>query len=123
MPCTVENIRSTSVAMRRLPLIFSKDKDEMLITYCFGLLTVNFAPLWNDACSVLKAVAERSGAKVWAAAFSRLVGADASEAVDELETTQPTSPSVSESAISKVWNVCQLDAGNRLQSLYENVYS
>jgi hypothetical protein len=123
-PRTVENIRSMSVAMRRLPLLFSKEKDEMLITYCFGLLTVNFAPLWNDACTVLKAVAERSGAKVWTAAFLRLVAPEASGIIkDELETeVQPTPPAGQESAIGKVWSDCQLDASRRLQSLYENVF-
>lgn len=124
-PRTVENIRSTSVAMRRLPLLFPKEKDEVLISFCFGLLSVNFAPLWNDSCSVLKSVAERSGAKLWAAAFSRLTGLEASESVDDnKEVAAETLPSASLNARShKVWTDGQLDVIRRLQSLYEKVLS
>src|SRR5271155_5441124 len=36
-PRTVENIRSTSLAMRKLPALSSSEQDEKLITFCFGL--------------------------------------------------------------------------------------
>lgn len=122
-PRTVDNIRSTSVAMRRLPLLFSKEHDVMLITFCFGLLTVNFAPLWNDACSVLKAIVERSGASIWEAAFSRLTHEEASSTHDDNGIEEQTDVSaVSVSATDELWNNCQGDSYYRLQSLYAKVF-
>jgi U3 small nucleolar RNA-associated protein 20 len=117
-PRTVENIRSTSVAMRRLPLLFSKDHDVMLIAFCFGLLTVNFAPLWNDACSVLKAIVERSGAAIWEAAFSRLTKEETSTNTnDESGTEEPADVSpVSGSPTDELWNNCQRGCYHQLQS-------
>ena len=122
-PRTVDNIRSTSVAMRRLPLLFSKEHDLMLITFCFGLLTVNFAPLWNDVCSVLKAIVERSGAAIWEVAFSRLTHEEASSTTHDHNGTeeQTDDSAVSESAMDELWNNCQGDSYYRLQSLYARV--
>jgi hypothetical protein len=118
-PRTVENTRSTSLAMRKLPLMSSPDYDDMLITFCFGLLTINFAPLWNDACAALKAVADRSGAKVWEMAFSQL----SSEKDDISEHETQSATAASKSSQDDIWSLGQLDLPAQLQRLYEMVIS
>lgn len=116
---TVENIRSTSLAMRKLSTMCSSENDDLLIAFCFGLLTANFAPLWSDACNALKVVAERSGAKVWGMAFSYL----ASEINEESENVEKqVTPNLKYEAFAeKVWSEGQLDLYSRLQSLYDTV--
>jgi len=118
-PRSVENIRSTSLAMRKLPALSSSEQDEMLIQFCFGLLTINFTPLWKDACAVLKLISERSGGKIWEKAFDRLTAGDI-EGDEEHDASKPED-SKSEKLIDKVWTESQLDDDTQLQQLYEKV--
>ena len=120
-PRTVDNIRSTSLAMRKLPAISSSEHDGMLIAFCFGLLTINFAPLWSDACAVLKAISDRSGQKIWERAFTQLTLEDIHEKDESSETSKPGNPK-SESLPERVWNENQLDYSARLQQLYDSVW-
>jgi hypothetical protein len=120
-PRTVENIRSTSLAMRRLSTLSTSEHDEILIPFCFGLLTVNFAPLWNDACAALKVVAGRSGAKVWELAFSHLSN-EMNEESEDAEKPETTALGY-ESFTEKVWDESQQNSTTRLQHLYNTVFS
>jgi hypothetical protein len=120
-PRTVENIRSTSLAMRKLPALSSSEQDEMLIAFCFGLLTINFAPLWNDACAVLKLISERSGAKIWERAFAQLTSEGIEDKEDEFKGSEPEDAK-SESPLDKVWNESQLNYDTRLWHLYDMVF-
>lgn len=115
----VENIRSTSLAMRKLPALSSSEHDEMLVAFCFGLLTINFTPLWNDACAVLKIISERSGGKIWEKAFAQLT--DEAIGNDGEGDTSKTEDVKSQRALDKVWNESQLDNDTRLQNLYKTV--
>jgi hypothetical protein len=120
-PRTVENIRSTSLAMRKLPALSSSEQDEMLIAFCFGLLTINFAPLWNDACAVLNVISERSGGKIWGKAFAQLTLEGVQENEDELKGSEPEDAK-SENPLDKVWNESQLDYDTRLWHIHDTVF-
>jgi hypothetical protein len=120
-PRTVENIRSTSLAMRKLPALSSEEEDEMLIAFCFGLLTINFAPLWNDACAVLNVISERSGGKIWGKAFAQLTLEGVQENEDELKGSEPEDAK-SENPLDKVWNESQLDYDTRLWHIHDTVF-
>jgi hypothetical protein len=120
-PRTVENVRSTSLAMRKLPALSSSEQDEMLIAFCFGLLTINFAPLWNDACAVLKVISERSGGKIWERAFAQLTLEGIQEKEDEPKGSEPEDTK-SESPLDKVWNESQLDYDTRLWHIHDTVF-
>ena len=106
-PRTVENIRSTSLAIRQLSTMCSAEQDNMFIAFCFGLLTVNFAPLWNEACAALKVVAGRSGVEVWEMAFPPLVSEknEESEDVEKNELAKLDNEMFAE----KIWNEGQQD--------------
>jgi hypothetical protein len=117
-PRTVENIRSTSLAMRKLTALSTVETDPFLIAFCFGLLTINFAPLWADACAVLKAVADRSGAKLWEKAFADLNVEDTEEA------NSSDSKSVRwnlEELVNGIWEEQQLELTTRRELLHEKV--
>jgi U3 small nucleolar RNA-associated protein 20 len=64
-PLSLESIRHVSMQMRRLTTMyteFSQSKDSWVLTairaYSFGLLRVNFAPLWSDVCSMLQQICQ-----------------------------------------------------------------
>ena len=117
-PRTIENIRSTSLSMRRLPRLSSKEHDEILVPFCFGMLTVNFAPLWADAYNVLKAISERSSARIWEIAFSHLFSTDSGL------TTEPEWSEAKLRPLSdQIWNDAQLERNVRLQCLEDRVCS
>jgi hypothetical protein len=95
----------------------------MLIAFSFGLLSVSFAPLWKDACNVLKAIVDRSGPKIWEFAFSRLTGETSfSNAASEDDAVQPT-PETSQplQLADALWNNSQLEPNTGLESLYDKV--
>jgi U3 small nucleolar RNA-associated protein 20 len=119
-PRTVENIRSTSLAMRKLTALSTVETDPFLIAFCFGLLTVNFAPLWSDACAVLKAVADRSGAKLWEKAFADLNVEDNEE--DNRSDSKSMKPNLAGLA-DGIWDNHQLEVTIRRQSLRNKVPS
>jgi hypothetical protein len=109
--------------MRKLPVLSTVEHDEMLIAFCFGLLSVSFAPLWKDACNVLKAIVDRSGSKIWEFAFSRLTGDTSfSNAASEDDAVQPT-PETSQplQLADALWNNSQLEPNTGLESLYDKV--
>jgi len=116
---TVENIRSTSLAMRKLAAISSEEHDDMLVSFCFGLLTVNFAPLWNDACAVLKTICDRSGAKIWDLAFSRLTTDE--DGSEEVSDNVKDGKANNEIYADQIWNESQQDLTTRVQRLYDEV--
>ena len=120
-PLTVENIRSISLLMRRLIALCSAERDSALVNFCFGLLTVNFAPLWNDVYGVFKSISQRSGNKIWDMAFSRLVDHHGSatgpaEISSRDLLTDPLS-------VDSIWNESVLDSKARLGRFYETVLS
>ena len=119
-PRTVENIRSTSLAMRKLSTMSSSEYDEILIAFCFGLLTVNFAPLWSDACAALKVVSGRSGVKVWELTFSHLTSENNEESEDIINKGAP-SDDTAELPSDQIWRESELDFPSRLQRLYDTV--
>lgn len=120
---TVENIRSTSVAMRKLPLLSTVEHDGMLVAFCFGLLSVNFAPLWTDVANVLKAIVDRSGSKIWEFAFSRLTGEDALATGANLNAAAQPMPQKSHplSFADELWSNSQLGPSAGLNLLYAKV--
>lgn len=119
---TVENIRSTSLAMRKLPILSSVEHDEILINFCFGLLTINFAPLWSDACSVLRVLAERSGAKVWELVFAPLNRDSDNECTTtQIPTHEKSNSSSVQSFADNLWDAAQQDSNISLQLLYDKV--
>ena len=120
-PRTVENIRSISLAMRRLSTLSSSEHDEILIAFCFGLLTVNFAPLWSDACAALKVVSGRSGLHVWELAFFHLTSENNEES--ENITEKGASDVTSKSASDQIWGESELNFPSRLERLYDTVLS
>jgi hypothetical protein len=118
-PRTVENIRSISLAMRRLSTLSSSEYDKILIAFCFGLLTVNFAPLWSDACTALKVISGRSGMQVWELAYFNLTSENNEES--ESITEKGVSDVTSESASDQIWGEGELDFPSRLERLYATV--
>src|SRR5271170_3389003 len=120
-PRTVENIRSTSLAMRKLPALSSSEHDEILVAFCFGLLTINFAPLWNDACAVLKVISERSGGKIWEKAFAQLT-LEGIEDKEDAPKESEAEDAKSESPLDIVWNENQLGYDTRLLRIYDTVF-
>jgi hypothetical protein len=105
--------------MRRLSTTCSPEDDEIFIAFCFGLLTVNFSPLWSDVCAALKVIAGRSGAKVWEMAFSNL-SLEENEQLDEAEKVE--TPKLNyEDFVKKLENEAQQDAASRLQNLHDKV--
>ncbi|KAH8153790.1 uncharacterized protein LAJ45_01557 [Morchella importuna] len=76
-PLAINNARTISMYIRRLGIEYpsvSKDSWERRIVpyYCFGLLTLNFAPAWDDSALVLAKVAEVEEELVAQLAFSWL---------------------------------------------------
>jgi U3 small nucleolar RNA-associated protein 20 len=120
-PRTVENVRSTSIAMRKLPQLSSPENDEMLVHFCFGSLTVNFAPLWNDACSVLKAVSDRSGSVVWRIALAGLRSEKADPAVLVDKTLQSTVEETENIRVlaDRIWRAVEQNLDETLEFLLE----
>lgn len=98
----------------------SADHDEILIAFCFGLLTVNFAPLWSDACATLKAVSGRSGLKLWELTFSNLTSENSENSGDIIEKCE-ASDVAAESVSDQIWSESELDFPSRLQRLYYTV--
>jgi hypothetical protein len=123
-PRTVENIRSTSVAMRKLPVLSTVEHDEMLIAFCFGLLSVSFATFWKDACNVLKAIVDRSGSKIWEFAFSRLASEELFSNVALKDDAVLPSPETSQplQLADDLWSNSQSEPTPRLESLYDKVF-
>ena len=117
-PRTVENVRSTSLAMRKLPMLSSVEYDTMLAHFCFGLLTINFAPLWNDACSVLKVISDRSGEIVWKLAFERLNIESNGEMTSTRDLQRPNSETV-ENFTDKLWQSVDRSPDDALRFLFE----
>jgi hypothetical protein len=115
---TVDKIRDTSLTMRKLPALSTVETDAFLIAFCFGLLTINFAPLWNDACAVLKTVADRSGAKLWERAFSDLNSEDGRQV--DATPSKGDKPTIME-LTSTVWEENQLDLEFRREALHKKV--
>jgi hypothetical protein len=118
---SVEKIRSTSLAMRKLPLSCPPGQETALIAFCFGLLSVNFAPLWTDACSVLKTLSEHSAAKVWEMAFERLTEKEGND--QDIANHKEIDTVKAEVPLDQVWDDCQLDSTSRLQLLFDKVYA
>jgi len=117
-PRTVENIRSTSLAMRKLASLSTAETDPFLIAFCFGLLTINFSPLWGDACAVLKAVANRSGPKLWDKAFADL-NVEENDEVD-INVSKGGKQSAEDLA-NAIWEDHQLEMATRRESLRDKV--
>ena len=118
--CTVENIRSMSMAIRRLPLLSSLEHDEMMIAFCLGLLTINFSPIWPEACGVLKAVADRSGAKIWKTIFPQVIS-DQNFTPEGISARHETKEHSVEQFVDTLWSESQLEFNDRLQHLYDSV--
>ena len=93
----------------------------MLIAFCFGVLTINFAPLWNDACAVLKVISERSGGKIWEKAFTQLTLEGIQGKEDEPKGSEPEDAK-SEGPLDKMWNESQLDHDTRLWHIHDTVF-
>ncbi|RPB03752.1 hypothetical protein L873DRAFT_1730772, partial [Choiromyces venosus 120613-1] len=76
-PLEISNARNISLYVRRLASEYSsvaKGSWESRIVpyYCFGLLTVHFSPVWDDATTTLSKVAERDEEMVAMLAFEWL---------------------------------------------------
>lgn len=108
--------------MRKLPVICPSGLEEMLVAFCFGLLTVNFAPLWTDATGVLKVISERSGATVWEMAFRRLIEneEDASDQ-DDAGNHKESGAATTEDHAEKIWIENHLSSHARLSLLFAKV--
>jgi hypothetical protein len=94
------------------------ETDPFLIAFCFGLLTINFAPLWGDACAILKAVADRSGAKLWEKAFADL-NAEDNEEVNNSDS-KSAKPNL-EALANGIWEDYQLELATRRESFHDKV--
>jgi hypothetical protein len=122
-PRNVENIRSTSLAMRKLPVTCPSGLEDMLVAFCFGLLTVNFAPLWTDASGILKAISEHSGVTVWEMAFRRLIENE-EDTIDQDDTANHKESGVAiEDHADKIWNENHLSSPACLSLLLAKVLS
>ena len=89
-----------------------------MIAFCFGLLTVNFAPLWSDASGVLKIIGDRSGAKLWEKAFSDLNLEDSGE-IDVGPSKIDKSNTLALS--NTIWEGNQVDLKSRTEGLHDKV--
>jgi len=110
--------------MRRLPILSTDKHDDLVIAFCFGLLTVQFAAAWNDACSTLKVISDRSGAKVWEMAFARLKMDDegAKPSAVTADHQRPEKFSITNFA-DEIWGIAGQDLTFRLRSLCDAVFS
>jgi hypothetical protein len=66
----VSNIRSKSMAMKRLEQLFSIGGldgiyEDAIIRAFLGYLTIQFTPLWQSSCQMLSAMASSSSKKFW----------------------------------------------------------
>jgi len=89
-----------------------------MIAFCFGLLTVNFAPLWSDASGVLKIIGDRSGAKLWEKAFSDLNLEDSGE-IDVGPSKIDKSNTLALS--NTIWQGHQVDLKAQMEGLHDKV--
>jgi hypothetical protein len=123
-PRRVENIRSTSIAMRKLPILSSAEYDDLVISFSFGLLTVQFAASWSDAWATLKIISERSGAKVWETAFARLrlEGEENVASPVTADHQREVKFSIADFA-DELWTVSAESLRGRLQALYDTVFT
>ncbi|PWW74323.1 hypothetical protein C7212DRAFT_365322 [Tuber magnatum] len=76
-PLEISNARNISLYIRRLAGEYSSvamgSWESSIVPYfCFGLLTVHFSPVWNDATAALSSVAERDEGAVAMLAFEWL---------------------------------------------------
>lgn len=90
-PLTMNNARTISMYIRRLGIEYSsvsKDSWERRIVpcYCFGLLTIHFAPAWDDSALALAKIAQIEEELVAELAFSWL------SMRNEGEDTKPEAP-------------------------------
>ncbi|CUS08070.1 unnamed protein product, partial [Tuber aestivum] len=93
-PLEISNARNISLYIRRLAGEYSSVamgswESRIVPHFCFGLLTVHFSPVWDDATSVLLRVAERDEEVVAMLSF------------EWLERQRGVSPEVSDSGTSE----------------------
>ncbi|KAF2001479.1 hypothetical protein P154DRAFT_619483 [Amniculicola lignicola CBS 123094] len=114
-PLNLETVRSVSMRIRQLaksyPTVCSDEwVGEAIPTFCFGLLHVKFAQVWDDACSALKDMcATKEGeAHVSRVAFQWLENRDEEQAIG---STDNVSTNDNRRATEfECTNVMQLDA-------------
>lgn len=69
-PLTLQSARTLSMKVRRLALnyphaVSKKWIDRMIPSFCFGLLSKKFAPLWDDSCEALKSISEHQAGEAF----------------------------------------------------------
>ena len=116
-PFNVESLRAASMYTRKIASGYSAVADtwlqKALPAYCFGLLHVKLAPLWEDACNALKemsltTIGEETNARI---AVAWIQGIDA-ETVDTIEPTTPLTSLPSKHTLSDFedWEGLKLEA-------------
>ncbi|KAF2196578.1 U3 snoRNP protein Utp20 [Delitschia confertaspora ATCC 74209] len=98
-PFTMQNSRSVSMHIRKLGANYeavSSDKwaGEAVPTYCFGLLHVKLAQVWDDACSALQKMCETKEGEAF-------ISQIAFEWLRDSETESFTPPSQEEDSYSR----------------------
>ncbi|KAL0082208.1 armadillo-type protein [Phycomyces blakesleeanus] len=78
---TMKNYRDKIVLIQRLHLILSTKRapelyDDFVIRICFGLYTINFRPMWEEARKILKSCAEINRELYWTLSFAELAKFD-----------------------------------------------
>ncbi|KAL7274098.1 U3 snoRNP protein [Rhizina undulata] len=96
-PLTIQNARTIAMYVRKLGAEHAHVKDDpwqknVVAYYCFGLLTVNFSPVWDDAIKALQTVVETNEEKVAALAFNWLEIQQSSNSPDIGDVEKPTGP-------------------------------
>ncbi|KAK2753509.1 U3 snoRNP protein [Arachnomyces sp. PD_36] len=69
-PLTLQSARFLSMKVRRLALNYSQASskrwlERVIPSFCFGLLSKKFAPVWDDCCEALKAISEHKAGETF----------------------------------------------------------
>ena len=69
-PLTLQSARAISMKVRRLAINYPKAAskkwmDRMIPSFCFGLLSKKFAPVWDDSCEALKSISQHEAGEAF----------------------------------------------------------
>lgn len=98
LPLDLNNARTLQMHIRNVGINFTVTGTEFTVDrviprYMFGLLTVQFQPVWESAIDALAKIAERDSQTVWAVAFSWISPGNSEiqsqTLIDEIESVFP----------------------------------
>ncbi|KAK6340588.1 U3 snoRNP protein [Orbilia brochopaga] len=101
IPISFSTARNIGMHVRKLGLSYQAGNcgmlgERLLPHLCFGLLTIKFAPLWNDIIATLAKVAEKNEDVVSSLAFSWLMSSNSSDDCNESSEVEDRPQHVSE---------------------------